>query len=38
MDRDKKITVLFIIKPERGAGAEMVLVEAAAPLTRTAFT
>jgi hypothetical protein len=25
----KKINVLFIIKPERGAGAEMVLVEAA---------
>ena len=32
MDQDKKITVLFIIKPERGAGAEMVLVEAAARL------
>ena len=29
MGKGKKITVLFIIKPERGAGAEMVLVEAA---------
>ncbi|MGO8760519.1 MAG: glycosyltransferase [Desulfobaccales bacterium] len=33
----KKITVLFIIKPERGAGAEMVLVEAAARLAPDRF-
>ena len=33
----KKITVLFIIKPERGAGAEMVLVEAAARLDPDRF-
>jgi glycosyltransferase involved in cell wall biosynthesis len=32
MDQGKPITVLFIIKPERSAGAEMVLVEAAARL------
>jgi glycosyltransferase involved in cell wall biosynthesis len=32
MDQGKSITVLFIIKPERGAGAEMVLVEAATRL------
>jgi glycosyltransferase involved in cell wall biosynthesis len=32
MDQGKPITVLVIIKPERGAGAEMVLVEAAARL------
>ena len=37
MDQDKKITVLFIIKPERGAGAEMVLVEAAARLNPDRF-
>jgi glycosyltransferase involved in cell wall biosynthesis len=33
----KKINVLFIIKPERGAGAEMVLVEAAARLNPNRF-
>ena len=33
----KKINVLFIIKPERGAGAEMVLVEAAARLNPDAL-
>ena len=33
----EKITVLFIIKPERGAGAEMVLVEAAARLNPDRF-
>ncbi len=33
----KKINVLFIIKPERGAGAEMVLVEAAARLNPERF-
>ena len=33
----KKITVLFIIKPERGAGAEMVLVKAAARLNPERF-
>jgi glycosyltransferase involved in cell wall biosynthesis len=37
MDKAKKITVLFIIKPERGAGAEMVLVEAAARLNPNRF-
>ena len=37
MDQAKKITVLFIIKPERGAGAEMVLVEAAARLNPERF-
>jgi glycosyltransferase involved in cell wall biosynthesis len=37
MDQDNKITVLFIIKPERGAGAEMVLVEAAARLNSERF-
>jgi glycosyltransferase involved in cell wall biosynthesis len=37
MDPDKKITVLFIIKPERGAGAEMVLVEAAVRLDPDRF-
>jgi len=33
----KKISVLFIIKPERSAGAEMVLVEAAARLDPDRF-
>ncbi len=33
----KKINALFIIKPERGAGAEMVLVEAAARLNPDRF-
>ena len=37
MDQDKKITALFIIKPERGAGAEMVLVEAARRLDPDRF-
>jgi glycosyltransferase involved in cell wall biosynthesis len=37
MDQDKPITVLFIIKPERSAGAEMVLVEAAARLAPERF-
>jgi glycosyltransferase involved in cell wall biosynthesis len=37
MDPYRKITVLFIIKPERGAGAEMVLVEAAARLNPDRF-
>ena len=37
MDHDQKITVLFIIKPERGAGAEMVLVEAAKRLNPDRF-
>jgi glycosyltransferase involved in cell wall biosynthesis len=37
MDPDKRPTVLFIIKPERGAGAEMVLVEAAARLDPERF-
>jgi glycosyltransferase involved in cell wall biosynthesis len=37
MERDQKITVLFIIKPERGAGAEMVLVEAARRLDANRF-
>jgi glycosyltransferase involved in cell wall biosynthesis len=37
MDQGKPITVLFIIKPERGAGAEMVLVEAAARLNPDRF-
>jgi glycosyltransferase involved in cell wall biosynthesis len=37
MDQDQKITVLFIIKPERGAGAEMVLVEAATRLNPDHF-
>ncbi len=32
-----KINVLFIIKPERAAGAEMVLLEAAARLDRGRF-
>src|SRR5574340_497626 len=33
----EKINVLFIIKPERAAGAEMVLLEAAARLNRERF-
>jgi len=37
MDQKQKINVLFIIKPERGAGAEMVLVEAAARLNPERF-
>jgi glycosyltransferase involved in cell wall biosynthesis len=37
MDQDRKITVLFIIKPERGAGAETVLVEAAKRLNPDRF-
>jgi len=37
MGQANKITVLFIIKPERGAGAEMVLVEAAARLNPDRF-
>ena len=37
MELDKRPTVLFIIKPERGAGAEMVLVEAAARLDPDRF-
>jgi glycosyltransferase involved in cell wall biosynthesis len=37
MDQDRKITVLFIIKPERGAGAELVLVEAAKRLNPDRF-
>jgi glycosyltransferase involved in cell wall biosynthesis len=37
MDQGKPITVLFIIKPERSAGAEMVLVEAAARLNPERF-
>ncbi|MBM4300452.1 MAG: glycosyltransferase [Deltaproteobacteria bacterium] len=37
MDQANQITVLFIIKPERGAGAEMVLVEAAARLNPDRF-
>ena len=37
MDLDNRPTVLFIIKPERGAGAEMVLVEAAARLNPDRF-
>ncbi|MFA4901170.1 MAG: glycosyltransferase [Desulfobaccales bacterium] len=37
MDQDRKITVLFIIKPERGAGAEMVLVDAAKRLNPDRF-
>jgi glycosyltransferase involved in cell wall biosynthesis len=37
MDQEKPITVLFIIKPERGAGAEMVLVNAAAHLNPDRF-
>lgn len=37
MDQDRKITVLFIIKPERSAGAEMVLVEAAKRLNPERF-
>jgi glycosyltransferase involved in cell wall biosynthesis len=37
MDQRKPIAVLFIIKPERGAGAEMVLVEAAARLNPDRF-
>jgi glycosyltransferase involved in cell wall biosynthesis len=37
MDPYKKITVLLIIKPERGAGAEMVLVEAAKRLNPDRF-
>ncbi|MFI5329960.1 MAG: glycosyltransferase [Desulfobaccales bacterium] len=35
--KNKKINVLFIIKPERAAGAEMVLLEAAARLDRARF-
>ena len=35
--RPEKINVLFIIKPERSAGAEMVLVEAAARLDPDRF-
>ena len=35
--KNKKINVLFIIKPERAAGAEMVLLEAAARLDRERF-
>lgn len=37
MDQGQPITVLFIIKPERGAGAEMVLVEAAKRLDPERF-
>ncbi len=37
MAPDQPINVLFIIKPERGAGAEMVLVEAASRLRRDRF-
>jgi glycosyltransferase involved in cell wall biosynthesis len=37
MNKSKPITALLIIKPERGAGAEMVLVEAAARLDRERF-
>ncbi|MFZ5449072.1 MAG: glycosyltransferase [Thermodesulfobacteriota bacterium] len=37
MDQSKLFTVLFIIKPERGAGAEMVLVEAARRLSPDRF-
>jgi glycosyltransferase involved in cell wall biosynthesis len=37
MDQVREITVLFIIKPERGAGAEMVLVEAAKRLDPDRF-
>ena len=37
MGQANKITVLFIIKPERGAGAERVLVEAAARLNPDRF-
>jgi len=37
MDQDGKITTLFIIKPERGAGAEMVLLNAAARLDPERF-
>jgi glycosyltransferase involved in cell wall biosynthesis len=37
MHKAKKITALLIIKPERGAGAEMVLVEAAARLNPDRF-
>jgi glycosyltransferase involved in cell wall biosynthesis len=37
MNQYRKITTLFIIKPERGAGAEMVLVEAAARLNPDRF-
>jgi glycosyltransferase involved in cell wall biosynthesis len=37
MDLKKKITVLFIIKPELSAGAEMVLVEGAARLPQDRF-
>jgi glycosyltransferase involved in cell wall biosynthesis len=37
MDQYRKITVLFIIKPERGAGAEVVLVEAAKRLNPDRF-
>ncbi len=33
----KKTNVLFIIKPERAAGAEMVLLEAARRLDRESF-
>jgi glycosyltransferase involved in cell wall biosynthesis len=38
MTQGKPITALFIIKPERGAGAEMVLVEAARRLNPQRFT
>jgi glycosyltransferase involved in cell wall biosynthesis len=37
MNQGKPLTALFIIKPERGAGAEMVLVEAARRLNRERF-
>jgi glycosyltransferase involved in cell wall biosynthesis len=37
MDQDQPITILFIIKPERGAGAEIVLVEAAKRLNPDRF-
>jgi glycosyltransferase involved in cell wall biosynthesis len=37
MDQDRKITALFIIKPERDAGAEIVLVEAAVRLNPDRF-
>jgi len=37
MASQDKINVLFIIKPERAAGAEMVLLEAAARLNRERF-
>ena len=37
MASQDKVNVLFIIKPERAAGAEMVLLEAAARLNRERF-